>query len=109
MPLVRCWNIFRNAYQRVSGLARTVRGPSMSCFPGKCHILGVTEVLGQRAFCLEFLQAREPDLVRRPFFARYDPKASWYDQLEPLTPGDAPFFMSHDDSPALTPLTVRSN
>ncbi|HZW10273.1 MAG TPA: hypothetical protein VFF69_10260 [Phycisphaerales bacterium] len=109
MPLVRCWNIFRNAYQRVSGLARTVRGPSMSCFPGKCHILGVTEVLGQRAFCLEFLQARQPDLVRRPFFARYDPQASWYDQLEPLTPGDAPFFLSPEGTPAFTPLTVQSN
>ncbi|MEM9372619.1 MAG: 4Fe-4S cluster-binding domain-containing protein, partial [Planctomycetota bacterium] len=44
MPLVRCWNLFRNAYQRVSGMARTVRGPSMSCFPGKCHILGITEM-----------------------------------------------------------------
>lgn len=109
MPLVRCWNIFRNAYQRVSGLARTVRGPSMSCFPGKCHILGVTEVAGRRAFCLEFLQAREPDLVRRPFFAKYDPKASWYDQLEPLSPSDEPFFMTGDDSPAFTPLTVHSN
>ncbi|MBK7404666.1 MAG: lysine 2,3-aminomutase [Phycisphaerales bacterium] len=109
MPLVRCWNIFRNAYQRVSGLSRTVRGPSMSCFPGKCHILGVTEVGGQRAFCLEFLQAREPDLVRRPFFARYDPKASWFNQLEPLGPSDAPFFATGDDAPAYTPLTVRSN
>jgi len=109
MPLVRCWNIFRNAYQRVSGLARTVRGPSMSCFPGKCHILGVAEVAGQRAFCLEFLQAREPDLVRRPFFAKFDPLASWYDQLEPLTPSDEPFFMTPEGETAFTPLTVQSN
>ncbi|VAX38618.1 Lysine 2,3-aminomutase [hydrothermal vent metagenome] len=109
MPLVRCWNIFRNAYQRVSGLARTVRGPSMSCFPGKCHVIGVTEIGGQRAFCLEYLQAREPDLVRRPFFAKYDPKASWFDQLEPLTEGDKPFFPDAERSPAFTPLHVRSN
>jgi KamA family protein len=109
MPLVRTWNIFRNAYQRVSGLSRTVRGPSMSCFPGKCHVLGVTEVAGQRAFCLEYLQAREPDLVRRPFFAKYDPKASWFDQLEPLTEADRAFFPSQERSPAFTDLTVRSN
>lgn len=109
MPLVRCWNIFRNAYQRVSGLARTVRGPSMSCFPGKCHILGVTEVGGQRAFCLEYLQAREPDLVRRPFFAKYDSRASWFDQLEPLRAADEPFFPQTDESGAFTPLTVYSN
>jgi len=94
MPLVRAWNIYRNAYQRVSGLARTVRGPSMSCFPGKCHVLGVTEVNGEQAFALEFLQHREPDMVRRPFFAKYDPRATWYDQLEPLTEHDARFFTS---------------
>ncbi|MCC5821966.1 MAG: hypothetical protein LAT64_01610 [Phycisphaerales bacterium] len=111
MPLVRCWNIFRNAYQRVSGMARTVRGPSMSCFPGKCHILGVTEIGGRRAFALEFLQAREPDLVRRPFFAKYDPKATWYDQLEPFSKADEPFFVSPDDRPTaeLTVEGLRSN
>ena len=94
IPLVRCWNIFRNAYQHVSGVARTVRGPSMSCFPGKCHVLGVTEINGEKAFCLEFLQSREPDLVRRPFFARYDPEATWYDQLRPFSAADEPFFLS---------------
>lgn len=111
MPLVRCWNIFRNAYQRVSGMARTVRGPSMSCFPGKCHILGVTEIGGQRAFALEFLQAREPDLVRRPFFAKYDPRATWYDQLEPFSKADEPFFVTPDDRPTaeLTVEGLRSN
>lgn len=111
MPIVRCWNIFRNAYQRVSGMARTVRGPSMSSFPGKCHILGVTEIGGRRAFALEFLQAREPDLVRRPFFAKYDPKATWYDQLEPFSKADEPFFVSPDDRPTaeLTVEGLRSN
>lgn len=108
MSLVRCWNIFRNAFQQVSGLARTVRGPSMSCFPGKCHILGVTEVGGQQAFCLEFLQAREPDLVRRPFFAQYDPKATWYDQLKPLTKDDEPFFIAVEDLKT-TPLRVLND
>ena len=93
MPLVRCWNIYRNAYQLVSGLARTVRGPSMSCFPGKCHIVGVTNVGYRQAFVLEFLQAREPDMVRRPFLAKFDHKATWYDQLEPFGPADEPFFI----------------
>ncbi|MEM9082073.1 MAG: lysine 2,3-aminomutase [Planctomycetota bacterium] len=96
IPLVRCWNIFRNAYQQVSGLARTVRGPSMSCFPGKVHILGVTDIGDQQAFCLEYLQAREPDMVRRPFFAKYDPKATWYDHLEPFSKADEPFFPKPD-------------
>src|SRR5574337_1370951 len=44
VPLVRAQEIFRDAYQMVSGLARTVRGPSMSSTPGKIQILGVTEI-----------------------------------------------------------------
>lgn len=92
LPLVRAWEIFREAYQRLPGTARTVRGPSMSCFPGKCHILGVTEVGGQKAFILEYLQARDPSLVRQPFFAKYDETATWYDDLKPLTERDAKFF-----------------
>tara|TARA_E500000318_G_scaffold5598_2_gene5727 strand:+ start:30177 stop:31499 length:1323 start_codon:yes stop_codon:yes gene_type:complete len=92
MPLERCWEIFREAYQRVPGTARTVRGPSMSCHPGKVHMLGITEVAGEKAFMLEFLQARKPELVRQPFFAKYDGSATWFDQLEPLTQSDVPFF-----------------
>jgi hypothetical protein len=55
--------------------------------------LGVAEIAGKQAFVLEFLQAREPDMVRRPFFAKYDPKATWYDELEPLSASDRPFFI----------------
>ena len=51
------------AYQGVSGLARTVRGPSMSATPGKVCVDGVTEVAGVRAFVLHMIQAREPQLV----------------------------------------------
>ncbi|MEO1584593.1 MAG: lysine 2,3-aminomutase [Planctomycetota bacterium] len=93
LPLAECWEIFRKAYQRVPGTARTVRGPSMSCFPGKCHVLGVTEIAGEKAFALEFLQARDPSLVRRPFFAKYDPEASWYDELQPFSSSDERFFL----------------
>ncbi len=93
VPLVRAWEIFRSAYQQVSGIARTVRGPSMSALPGKVHILGVTEVGRERVFVLEFLQARDPTLVRRPFFARFDPDATWFDQLKPATERDAAFFV----------------
>jgi hypothetical protein len=70
----------------------------MSCFPGKCHILGVTEIGGEKAYVLEFLQARQPDLVRRPFFAKYNPDATWYDQLEPFSEADKPFFISPEEA-----------
>lgn len=92
LPLVRCHQIFRDAYAAVSGLARTVRGPSMSATPGKVHILGTTRVGEEEAFVLQYLQCRRPELVRRPFFARWNAEATWFDQLEPLTRADAPFF-----------------
>ena len=44
LPLVETWEIFQKAYQQVSGLGRTVRGPSMSATPGKVQILGMTEI-----------------------------------------------------------------
>ncbi len=95
VPLWRAWKIFQNAYKQVSGLARTVRGPSMSAFPGKVQVDGIAEVGGEKVFCLQFLQARNPDWVRRPFFARYDPEAQWLDDLVPAF-GQEAFFFEND-------------
>ena len=92
VPLARAWEIFRGAYQRASGLARTVRGPSMSATPGKVAVRGVATVAGERVFVLELLQGRDPDWVGRPFFARYDPAATWLDQLKPALGADKFFF-----------------
>lgn len=91
VPLVRAWEIYRNAMQKVSGLARTARGPSMSAGPGKVEIQGVTEINGERVLALRFVQGRNPDWVQRPFFARYDDQATWLDQLEPAL-GESEFF-----------------
>jgi hypothetical protein len=33
---------------------------------------------------LRFLQCREPELVGRPFFAKFDENAAWFDELEPI-------------------------
>ena len=96
VPLERTWNIFRKAYSRVSGIARTVRGPSMSAHPGKVQIIGITEVKGEKVFVLEFIQCRNPNLVRIPFFAKYDAKATWLDQLEPAF-GESEFFYEKDN------------
>ena len=46
----------------------------------------------RRFAALEYLQAREADLVRQPFFARYDPEATWLNDLKPLTERDERFF-----------------
>ena len=37
----------------------------------------------RKVFALQFLQARNPDWVRRPFYARFDPLATWLDELQP--------------------------
>ena len=83
VPLVEAWQIFRQTYQKLSGICRTVRGPSMSCLPGKMQVLGVTEVQGEKVFVLRMIQGRNPDWVARPFFAKYDEKAVWYSDLKP--------------------------
>ena len=84
VPLARGYDIFREAYQGVSGLCRTVRGPSMSATPGKICVDGVAEVAGVKVFVLRMIQARDPLLVGLPFFARFDPAATWLTDLEPV-------------------------
>ncbi len=91
LSLIDAQKIFRDAYKKVTGLARTVRGPSMSATPGKVQILGVTELEGQKVMVLRFLQGRNPDWVQIPFLAKYDEKAIWLDDLKPAT-GDKFFF-----------------
>ncbi len=91
VPLARALRIFNRAYRQVSGLARTVRGPSMSATPGKVLVDGVTSVAGERVFVLKFLRARNPEWVGKPFFARFDPQATWLDDLEPAF-GEPEFF-----------------
>ncbi|MCW2916356.1 MAG: hypothetical protein JWN52_4424 [Actinomycetia bacterium] len=91
VPLAQAYEIFRNAYKNVSGLCRTVRGPSMSATPGKVCVDGVVEVFGEKVFALHFIQARDPELVGKPFFAKYDPAAVWLDDLKPAFADRFPF------------------
>ena len=91
VPLARAAEIFRDAYSSVSGLCRTVRGPSMSATPGKVSIDGVAEIGGEKVFALHMIQARDSALVGRPFFARYDPRAVWLSDLEPAFSSRFPF------------------
>lgn len=92
LPLGEVYGIYREAFVRVGGLARTVRGPVMSAAPGKVKINGITEIAGERVFVLEFLRARNRDWVGRPFFARYDPRATWLHHLRPAFGKESFFF-----------------
>jgi L-lysine 2,3-aminomutase len=101
VPLARGYEIFRDAYSSVSGLNRTVRGPSMSATPGKVCIDGIVEVAGEKAFALHLIQARDPGLVGRPFFARFDPNAIWLSDLVPAFASRFPFDPDPQELPGL--------
>lgn len=91
VPLARASEIFRRALAATCGLARTVRGPSMSATPGKVVIDGTATVNGENVFVLRFLRARDPSWLGRPFLARFDPRARWLDDLRPAF-GEREFF-----------------
>lgn len=95
IPLVKCWEIYRQALRQVSGLARTVRGPSMSCGPGKIELQGIAEVMGQKVMVLRFIQGRKSTWVQQPFFAEYNPDATWLDHLRPAF-GEEKFFFEDE-------------
>ncbi len=91
VPLARAYKVFTEAYSQVSGLCRTVRGPSMSTMPGKVLVDGITQVAGEKVFVLKFLQGRNPKWANRIFFAKYDSKATWLSDLQPAF-GEERFF-----------------
>jgi KamA family protein len=76
-------DIFTEAYRQVSGICRTVRGPSMSAGPGKVHINGTAEINGEKVYVLSFIQGRLPEWVGQPFFAEYNQDAMWLNDLKP--------------------------
>ena len=101
VPLARGYEIYREAFRSVSGLARTVRGPSMSATPGKLCVDGIVDVAGEKVFALHMIQARDPELVGKPFFARFDPDAIWLSDLEPAFSSRFPFEPDPQELPGL--------
>lgn len=95
VPLSRALEVYQKASQKVSGLAKTVRGPSMSCSPGKIQVLGKEIIDKEEVFVLKFLQARKPDWTNRVFFADFDDKATWLDNLKPAFQ-EKSFFFEYD-------------
>jgi L-lysine 2,3-aminomutase len=105
LPLARAYEIFQSAYQSVSGLARTVRGPSMSAFPGKVVINGIVTIAGEKVFAMQFLQARTAHWALQPFFAKFDPSATWFDQLVPAF-GEKQFFFQQPGLASREPFEI---
>ncbi len=108
VPLARAWEVYRKAMQKLSGLGRTVRGPSMSAGPGKVEVQGVADINAEKVFVLRFIQARNPDWVQRPFFAKYDPEATWLDQLHPAFGAKKFFFQDEYDAMLQSQISPRA-
>jgi L-lysine 2,3-aminomutase len=127
VPLIRAYRIFKEAYASVSGLARSVRGPSMSAFPGKVRVLGMLrlrdmmdhqildlvresagfDLLGEPEKPLlvcDFIQARDPHWVKKPFLAEFDDGAAWFDDLRPAFGRDRFHFEESDGEERSRPL-----
>ena len=83
VPLYKALKIYQDAIRQVSGLGRTVRGPSMSATPGKVCVEGTITINNEKFFVLNMLQSRNPELVKEPFLAKYDENAKWLDDLTP--------------------------
>jgi len=92
VPLHEVFEIYKDAFKSVSGLNRTARGPVMSATPGKVIIDGITTVHGEKVFVLNLLQARNPEWVRKPFFAKFDQNATWFSDLVPAFGKEKFFF-----------------
>jgi KamA family protein len=92
IPLYQAYKIYKEAYENISGLGRTVRGPSMSALPGKVSVEGITEIHGEKVFVLTMLQARNPEWAKRPFFAKFNEKATWMSDLRPAFGKDKFFY-----------------
>ena len=58
--------------------------------PGR-SIDGIAQVRGQKVFVLKFIQSRDPKWTNEPFFAKFDPDATWLDDLRPAF-GEREFF-----------------
>lgn len=108
IPLIDAWKIFRKTYQSVSGICRTLRGPSMSCLPGKVQILGVADVKDEKVMVFRMIQGRDPNWAARPFFAKFDEDAIWYTDLKPAF-DEEKFFFTDKLNEILTPVEVESD
>ncbi len=91
VPLAKALRTYNVAMREVSGLARTVRGPTMSATPGKVLVDGTVTLHGDKLFVLKMLQGRDPDWSQQVFFAEFDSQAFWLDDLRPAC-GEREFF-----------------
>jgi KamA family protein len=82
IPLSSVLNISENSMRELTGLSKTLRGPVQAIGPFKILIDGVTEVEGKKYFVLKVLQAFDPNLNGKIYFAQFDEHAYDIGQLK---------------------------
>jgi KamA family protein len=87
VPIVRGWNIFREALRHGSGLARRARYV-MSHETGKVEIVGVDD----NHIYLRYHRAKDPAMRGNFMVYKRDDEAYWLDQLEPVSGTDSTAF-----------------
>ena len=89
-PLTGAWHLQRRVPAGRGAVPHRARAVDVGD-SGKVCVDGIADVAGQRVFVLHMIQARDPDLVGKPFFAHYDPDATWLTDLRPAFAGRFPF------------------
>jgi hypothetical protein len=80
--------------QLVSESVRRIRGtgaasgPAMPTSEGTVCVTGIADIAARKVFVLRYTQASDPDRIGRPFFAAFEPEATWFTDLKPV-PGTA--------------------
>ncbi|OWY70246.1 KamA family radical SAM protein [cyanobacterium TDX16] len=92
VPIVRGWNIFREALRHGSGLARRARYV-MSHETGKVEIMAVDE----KHIYLRYLRAKDESNRGKYMVYQRNDEAYWLDQLDPAEGMDAPRFLPESD------------
>jgi L-lysine 2,3-aminomutase len=80
VTLDRALSVYQQALGRVTGLARTLRGPMLSDDDGKLELLGTESGPTGRVFLLRHHQHRDPQRVGQLLRAPYDAQATWVHQ-----------------------------
>jgi hypothetical protein len=91
-PLPPPWNLLWSKRGRRTSKPWSGAPRAPDWYAGKVTIDGLAQLGEQRVFVLRMLQARDPEWVGRPFFAKYDETAAWFDDLVPAFEPAAPFF-----------------
>ncbi len=82
-PLADITRVFNRIYRSLASLHRPSRHITMTTSAGKISLLGTVDLGGQKAFALQFSEARNMAWMDQVFLAKYDERESRINLLQP--------------------------